>query len=545
MFNIFGKYKKTSNNNGSNENIKEDIVEKKARSYGSLFIDAITKFSFLMDKTFLELDEISKSLESTSSVSEQQLASFIDFQEFFNRLSEEFYNNIESIEKIEKGNNDAYTALKGYQSSSNEDIDKIEGVTVEISNINNSIEDLDSATKESIEMVDDVLKISSQTNLLALNASIEAARAGEHGKGFAVVADEIRKLSTETEGIASQLTKRIALMSNISMTTQKELGAIGGLIEDSLDSLNASFLKLHEIEEVFKEVTEISKETMSRTEKTTKNFQMTNNLLKDLSKAVEEVAYNIQNIAQSIHEEKRTLKKLDHSISHLEHESFQFYDLMREEKTLVVASSPYAPYVTYSESGLSGIDVDIIKKAYERTDFKLKFLICSWEMTLKMLKIGAVDIVPSVSYNKDRTSFLTFSEPYRTFSEYGFLKRKKDKIFIKSLDDLENYVIGYLSGYNYFDSFDQSKRLNKKDYSSDEILIENLEKGNIDLAIMNKLSAEYLLNDKKLITQLELCEYTNKNSSGSDFRLGFSKKNGFEEAISTFNNYVKNKMTNI
>ncbi len=56
-----------------------------------------------------------------------------------------------------------------------------------------------------------ITDISRQTNLLAINASIEAARAGREGAGFKVVATEVRRLSTQTEEAARQISEGIAL----------------------------------------------------------------------------------------------------------------------------------------------------------------------------------------------------------------------------------------------------------------------------------------------------------------------------------------------
>ena len=246
----------------------QDGYLKKVKEHSKVFIDSITKFSFLMDKTFIALDEIMESLVNTSAITEEQLASFTDFEEYFSKLSEGFEKNLKSIIKIKEGNTKSYDVLLDYRKTANDDIQQIRQVTEKIGAINSNVEELDQATNESKAMVDDVLKISSQTNLLALNASIEAARAGEHGKGFAVVADEIRKLATETEGIAEKLTGRIQSMADISENTQNDLGSIGDLIVEAVSSIEKSFEQLNAVEKIFKNVLEITEESSQISEET-------------------------------------------------------------------------------------------------------------------------------------------------------------------------------------------------------------------------------------------------------------------------------------
>ena len=179
-------------------------------------------------------------------------------QKVISDVNEKFGTLYQSVDDMTKGNN------SNAEESTNISI-SINDVSKFCSNLNDSMQQINSLLDELAANNQEVVSVASQTNLLALNASIEAARAGEAGKGFAVVASEINNLASNSKETANKSngshSKIVNSISIIIEETQKLMITLES-INDRTQNLAASAEEIAASETTILEIAEQIKKSL-------------------------------------------------------------------------------------------------------------------------------------------------------------------------------------------------------------------------------------------------------------------------------------------
>ncbi len=210
---------------------------------------------------------ISKASQSVAESASQQAAAI-----------EQTSSSLEGLEVRTQKNNQTAQEANGLM---NEAKEKAIDAKESMSSLNDYMEAISKSSEKISKIVGTIDDISFQTNLLALNAAVEAARAGEAGAGFSVVAEEVRSLA---------------------MRAAQAAGDTGTLIEDTVERLKTSTMKVNQTSQAFSQVVESANKVAGYMDEIASASQEQSSGLHQITQAVNEVDRGIQQNASTAEE---------------------------------------------------------------------------------------------------------------------------------------------------------------------------------------------------------------------------------------------------
>jgi polar amino acid transport system substrate-binding protein len=203
------------------------------------------------------------------------------------------------------------------------------------------------------------------------------------------------------------------------------------------------------------------------------------------------------------------------------------------DKVISLASIEFPPY--HSKNLMNhGPVTELIIEAYKRVGYRVEIAYFPWARGDHEASKGEkYDGMISIWRNEEREARYFFSDSYMD-NEIVFYKRKSNVIKYSSYKALKQYTVGTVISYANPLGFD-SEKLNVKPVVTDELNIMKLCHGRVDLVLIDRLVAEYLISTKPKECQEEV-GWMQPALEIKSMHLAISKnaKNGIEK-INIFN----------
>lgn len=163
-------------------------------------------------------------------------------------------------------------------------------------------------------------------------------------------------------------------------------------------------------------------------------------------------------------------------------------------RQLRLASLEYPPYFGEALPN-QGVISEIVREVYARVGYEVKITFMPWFRSWKMTREGAVDGMFTLWYREERERWFAFSDPLPP-NELVLYKRRDTPIVFHHLEDLRGYRIGTHQGYAKPLRFVRAPYLKTEDATTDELNLRKVYHRRVDLIVIDRAVARYLITRK-------------------------------------------------
>jgi len=203
------------------------------------------------------------------------------------------------------------------------------------------------------------------------------------------------------------------------------------------------------------------------------------------------------------------------------------------EQKLTIAVDNYPPYYG-KDLVYGGFMTKVVVEALKRAGYEAEIKFVPWKRAVEGAKAGRYHGIYTLWHREERKEWFVYSAPIPPASEIGFYKRKDKDISFKTFQDLKPYKVGVGRGYATPPGFDEAS-LKTSLAKDDEENLRKLHKGRIDLALTDKLVAQYVI-DTKIPNAVSDLEWLPPALHVETNHFAFSRKtNDFATKLADFN----------
>ncbi len=205
----------------------------------------------------------------------------------------------------------------------------------------------------------------------------------------------------------------------------------------------------------------------------------------------------------------------------------------------------FPPYSYQEQSKVSGVQVEIVKKAFEYAEINYSLELLPFARALFEAEKGEKDFIFNFYKNDDRLKRFEYTDAVIENPLVFFVKKDSNIKFNGDLTLLSDYKIGTIIGYSYADDFDYAiihNLLKIDETSSHEANFRKLNTGRIDMYVCDKNVGIYTIKQLKLENNFKILDTPLNIQYGY---LGISKDNPKKSIIPKINQALKEIKQNI
>jgi len=171
---------------------------------------------------------------------------------------------------------------------------------------------------------------------------------------------------------------------------------------------------------------------------------------------------------------------------------------------ITLATSAWEPYVS-DDPAYHGYVYEIVKSAFEASGYTVEIKFMSWHNATRAVELGLVDGIFPEYTSEERSNVMEYSKPFSASpiglyklnnNDAQFPNRTPLKDLEKTFDQMKHYRFGAVKGYINVPAFDNNPHLKKHFVNNDKENIEQLYNGKVDIIIIDKYTANYLLKNE-------------------------------------------------